>query len=368
MKPLALGIVGSLCFVAGIGRSDDVLQLNAEAVLVNEFIYEEAPFPSCHASTIAETPAGLVAAWFGGTDEGNIDVGIWVSRHIAGAWTTPVEVANGVQHLDLRYPCWNPVLVQQPDGALYLFYKCGPSPSAWWGMLTTSADDGATWSVPHRLPEGIDGPVKNKPILLDDGTLLCGSSTEYDGWRVHFELTDDWGQTWRRIGPINDRETFHAIQPSFLQHPDGRLQILCRSQERYITTSFSDDGGLTWTEMSATTLPNPNSGIDSVTLDDGRHLLIYNHTQRGSGNPRGRSLLNLAVSDDGTIWQAAMVLENDRGEYSYPAIIQTSDGLVHMTYTWRRERVKHVVIDPQLLDPVPFDDGRWPGLPEAGIE
>jgi predicted neuraminidase len=348
--------------------ADDSQSLNADAIITNEFIYESAPFPSCHASTIAETPAGLVTAWFGGTDEGEPDVGIWVSRQVGGEWTAPVEVANGVQHFDLRYPCWNPVLVQKPEGELLLFYKCGPSPSEWWGMLTSSSDNGETWSTAIRLPEGIDGPVKNKPILLDDGTLLCGSSTEYDGWTVHFELTTDWGQTWRRVGPINDGETFNAIQPCFLQLADGRIQILCRSQEQRITTAFSEDGGLTWSEMTATSLPNPNSGIDAVTLADGRHLLIYNHTLRGSGNPRGRSLLNLAISEDGETWRAAMVLENDQGEYSYPAIIQTSDGLVHMTYTWRRERVKHVVIDPAALEPAPFEEGHWPGLPEAGAE
>ncbi len=368
MRISVLGAIGCITLSVSLAAAADGREMNAAAVQSSEFIYESAEFPECHASTIAETPAGLVTAWFGGTTEGDSDVGIWVSRQVDGEWTAPVEAANGVQHLDLRYPCWNPVLVQVPDGELLLFYKCGPSPSEWWGMLTSSGDNGETWSTAHRLPEGIDGPVKNKPILLADGTLLCGSSTEYDGWRVHFELTSDWGQTWRRIGPINDRETFHAIQPCFLQHADGRLQILCRSQEQRITTAFSDDGGLTWTEMTPTTLPNPNSGIDAVTLTDGRHLLIYNHTQRNTGSPRGRSLLNLAISEDGNVWQAAMVLENDRGEYSYPAIIQTSDGLVHMTYTWRRERVKHVVIDPAGLVPVPFENGGWPGLPEAGVE
>lgn len=368
MRNSLLTAVGIL-WTAAPCLADDPKALNADAVIANEFIYDSAPFPSCHASTIVETPAGLVTAWFGGTDEGEPDVGIWVSRQVDGQWTTPVEVANGVQHRDLRYPCWNPVLVQVPcGGELLLFYKCGPSPSEWWGMLTSSTDHGVTWSMAHRLPEGIDGPVKNKPILLDDGTLLCGSSTEYDGWTVHFELTRDWGRTWQRVGPINDRETYHAIQPCFLKLADGRLQILCRSQERYITTAFSEDGGLTWSEMTPTTLPNPNSGIDSVTLTDGRHLLLYNHTQRNSGSPRGRSLLNLAVSDDGETWHAALVLENDQGEYSYPAIIQTSDGLVHMTYTWRRERVKHVVIDPAAIEPVPFENGGWPGLPEAGAE
>ncbi|MGD9855384.1 MAG: exo-alpha-sialidase, partial [Planctomycetaceae bacterium] len=221
----------------------------SEGVVTSEFIYTEAPFAECHATTIAETPRGLVAAWFGGSHESNPDVGIWVARHIDGQWTPPVEVANGVQHTTLRYPCWNPVLYQVTGGPLLLFYKVGPNPRQWWGMLTESTDSGATWSFPRRLPESIDGPVKNKPVLLGDGRLICPSSTEFDGWRVHFEITSDAGKTWERIGPINDGKTFNAIQPSVLIHKDGRLQVLCRSREGNVVTSSSNDGGLTWSEM-----------------------------------------------------------------------------------------------------------------------
>lgn len=336
-------------------------------MLKSEFIYTEASFPECHASTIAETPSGLVAAWFGGQHEKNPDVGIWVSRHVDGEWTPPVEVANGVQHTDLRHPTWNPVLFQMPDGPLLLFYKAGPDPRTWWGMLTESTDGGETWSHPCRLPETIDGPVKNKPELIGD-QLICPSSTEYDGWRVHFEITKDAGKTWRRIGPINDGKEFNAIQPSILIHDKDKLQVLCRSREGSIVTSWSEDGGETWGEMERTVLPNPNSGTDAVTLTDGRHLLVYNHTQRHSGNPRGRNLLNLAISDNGVDWQAALVLENTpQMEFSYPAIIQTQDGLVHITYTWDRKRVKHVVVDPKKLKLQPIVDSKWPGLPDAGV-
>jgi len=309
-----------------------------------EFLYGEVPFPSCHASTIEETPTGLVTAWFGGTAEKNPDVGIWVSRLTAKGWTDPVEVANGIQHNQLRYPTWNPVLFQQPNGPLQLYYKCGPSPSTWWGMLTNSTDGGETWSFPRRLPEGIDGPVKNKPILLADGTLLCGSSTEYQGWRVHFEKTKDFGKTWSRIDAINDGKTFGVIQPTILTHKDGRLQILCRAKNGgKIVTSFSGDQGETWGKLEAIDLPNPNSGIDAVTLQDGRHLVVYNHT------PRGRSPLNIAISNDGKTWTNALTLESEPGEYSYPAVIQTNDGKIHTTYTWKRERIKHVVVDPTSL-------------------
>ncbi|MCA9024308.1 MAG: exo-alpha-sialidase [Planctomycetaceae bacterium] len=333
---------------------------------MSEFIYLEAPFPECHASTIAQTPIGLVTAWFGGQHEKNPDVGIWVSRHVDGEWTAPIEVANGVQHTTLRHPCWNPVLFQMPAGPLMLFYKVGPDPRTWWGMLMTSTDGGATWSHPCRLPETIDGPVKNKPELIGD-RLICPSSTEYDGWRVHFEVTTDGGKTWERIGPINDGKTFNAIQPSLLIHDKDTYQVLCRSKEGSILTSWTHDGGQTWSEMERTVLPNPNSGTDAVTLTDGRHLLVYNHTQRNSGNPRGRNLLNVAVSENGTDWQAALILENTpKEEFSYPAVIQTPDGLVHITYTWDRKRVKHVVVDPKKLKLDPIVDGKWPGLPEAG--
>jgi YD repeat-containing protein len=311
-------------------------------VVKAELIYETAPFPQCHASTIEETKDGLIAAWFGGTYEKHPDVGVWMSRFDGKHWSAPVEVANGVQDEKTRYPCWNPVLFQPEKGPLLLFYKVGPSPSTWWGMMKTSDDQGATWSKAVRLPEGILGPIKNKPIAVN-GVILCGSSTEHEGWRVHFEWTADLGKTWERTEAINDGRTFGAIQPTLLTHADGRIQALCRSQQGKVVETFSTDGGKTWSELAATSLPNSNTGIDGVTLRDGRQLLVYNHT------PRGRSPLNVAISKDGRSWQAAVVLENQPGEYSYPAVIQSDDGLVHITYTWKRQRVKHVVVDPEKL-------------------
>jgi predicted neuraminidase len=314
-----------------------------QAITKEEFIFESAPFPSCHASTLVETKEGIVAAWFAGTRERNPDVGIWISRHDRKGWSPVVEVASGLQENGERFPCWNPVLFQPRRGPLLLFYKVGPSPSRWWGMLTTSTDGGHTWSKPRRLPDGILGPIKNKPVQLKDGTLLCGSSTEHAGWQVHMEMTDDFVTTWNKTEALNDTKEFAAIQPAILVHPSGKIQILCRSEQKRITESWSFDGGRTWTAMQATTLPNPNSGIDAVMLTRGRALLVYNHTEKG------RSPLNVAISEDGKTWQSALVLEDQPGEYSYPAVIQTADGLVHITYTWKRVRIKHVVLDPRKL-------------------
>lgn len=317
--------------------------------LQREWIYEQAPFPECHASTLAETPQGIVAAWFGGTREKNPDVGIWLSSRAEKQWTVPVEVATGVQADGKRFPCWNPVLFQVPKGDLLLFYKVGPSPSTWWGMLKRSKDGGKTWSVAERLPDGIAGPIKNKPVLLSSGVLLCPSSSEDNNWRVHFEQTSDWGKTWQKSAPINDGVTDGAIQPSVLFHPGGRLQALCRSQKSgFVWETWSTDGGKTWSPLAKTTLPNPNSGTDAVTLKDGRQVLVYNPVSPEPGKWGGlRTPLDVAISDDGKTWKSIARLENEPGEYSYPAVIQTADGLVHITYTWKRQRIRHVVIDPK---------------------
>ena len=360
-------VVASL-IVALLSATSAPFAAEPPGVVLREFLYEAAPYPECHASTIVETPAGLVAAWFGGTEEKHPDVGIHVSRQIGGRWNEAVEVANGIQYSlpdgsTHRHPTWNPVLFQQPAGPLLLFWKCGPSPDTWWGLIAESNDHGATWSEPRRLPEHIDGPVRNKPLLLSDGTLLCGSSTEFDGWRIHFESTRDGGRTWQRTPVINDGKTTSAIQPTLLKHPDGRIQALCRDQNNNgsILSTSSQDGGKSWSELTAIHLPNPNSGIDAVSLADGRHLLVYNHTRRSEGEPRGREMLNVAISDDGDHWKPVMTLDReDRAEFSYPAVIQSSDGLVHITWTWKRQRIRHQVLEPQALVVGEFADGAWP--------
>ena len=320
-------------------------------IMTQEFIFEQASFESCHASTIEQIPGGLIAAWFGGTHEKNKDVEIWVSRKFNGIWSEPVSVANGIQHKDKRYPCWNPVLFKYPDGPLMLFYKVGTSPTEWWGELKTSDDCGITWSTSCRLPEDILGPIKNKPVLMDDGRLICPSSTEHNGWRVHFEITYDKGRTWKIVGPLNDASEYNVIQPSILTYENGKMQILCRSKENYVISSWSNDGGYTWSKLVPTELPNPNSGTDAVTLKNGLQLIIYNHSKREDNKWGGpRTPLNLAVSKDGINWKQVLTLEDQQGEYSYPAIIQGKDGYIHITYTYKREKVKYIKLDPAKLD------------------
>ena len=315
---------------------------------------ENRPTPQCHASTIAETPNGLVAAWFAGTREKHADVGIRVSRLVKGEWTASIEVADGSEGEEKEYPCWNPVLFQPKNGPLMLFYKVGPTPSRWWGVLLVSEDNGRTWGNRRKLGKDdkighLIGPVKNKPIQLVDGTILCPSSTEHKGWRVHFEATQDFGKTWKVIGPINDGKEFGAIQPSILTYADGRMQVMCRSKQNVVAQSESKDGGKTWGKKTASMLPNPNAGTDAVTLKDGRQLIVYNHTIRGLKFPSGRNMLNVAISSDGKSWKPTLTLERAKGEYSYPAVIQAKDGKVHITYTYLRQSIKHAVLDSEKL-------------------
>ena len=327
------------------------------AVVASVFIYEDATFPAAHASTVAETSDGLVASWFSGSEEGAPDVSIWVSRHDGAGWSDPVEVADGRQLDGSRHPCWNPVLFQPSGGPLLLFYKTGPNPREWWGLVRTSTDQGRTWSDAIELPSGVLGPIRAKPVELEPGTMIAGSSTEHDGWVVHMEwfTTDsqverEWQQalgstgSWRKTSALNDPEEFAAIQPTILVHSPTELQILCRSRQGLITQVWSTDGGRSWSQMIATGLANPSAGIDAVRLADGRFLLVYNPTTRGRRN------LAVAVSEDGRTWRLAATLEDAESEYSYPAMIQTRDGLVHVTYTWRRERIKHVVLDPEQIN------------------
>lgn len=311
-----------------------------------EFVFEKGPTPSCHASTLCLMAGGeVLAAWFGGKEEGAVDVAIWLSRRTAGRWSAPVKVAaaSGV-------PCWNPVLFRTSRGATLLFYKAGTSPETWSGLLRRSTDDGRTWGDPTLLPPGILGPIKNKPFELPDGTLVCGTSVEsYQSWGCWVERTPDEGRTWTKHGPILvPANPYGTIQPAIFGTQDGRLAMLCRSRGLHqMVRATSRDGGRSWTPAEPIDLPQNNSGLDAVHLKDGRSVVLYNHTTRG------RTPLNLAVSGDrGKTWKPGPVLETAPGEYSYPAIIQAPDGTIHFTYTWRRERVRYGTLLPSDLPDV----------------
>ena len=394
------------------------------AIVKDEFLYEHTFFPEAHASTIVETKKGdLVSAYFGGTHERDPDVCIYVNIKKKGEkqWGAPILAADGVFAVNdanaalggmsgindsttlasagpvktlseekgfitydyitktsrvalptnlKRKSCWNPVLYEMPNGDLWLFFKIGSTVGDWAGWMTKSKDGGRTWSDKEPLPKNFLGPIKNKPVLVN-GRLLCGSSTENNGWRFHMEILDLSDGLWKTDKPVKDLNwkyipvesteaiktddnkphPIDCIQPSVLQLKDGRLQVLMRTHNARLATSFSSDNGDTWTPVTLSEVENNQSGTDAVTLKDGRHVLIYNNfatlplTKKGPRTP-----ISIALSDDGEHWQHALTLEDSPiDQYSYPAIIEGKNGHLYCVYTWRRQRVAFKEIDLKKL-------------------
>ena len=327
-----------------------ISEVNAQIKLhkVSEkMVYVSPPFKECHASTIVEVEKNrfLIAA-FGGSKEGNKDVSIWLSKNLDNNWLKPKMIDTGTSSDGIDYPCWNPVLFKSRSGKLTLFYKVGPSPREWWGMYKTSSDNGKNWSSSTRLPNGILGPIKNKPIQLENGTIISPSSTEIKNeeglsWKIHVEMSDDDGANWKKI-PIDQKTKFDVIQPSVLIHDEGKLQLLCRSRNNSLMQAYSDDNGHKWGKVTRTKLPNPNSGTDAITLKNGYHLLVYNPLKNGGDD---RKKLSVAVSKNGIDWEDQIILEEKKGfEFSYPAVIESSDGKIHISYTYDRKNIKHVIL------------------------
>lgn len=334
----------------------------------HEFVFaDERPFESCHASTLLVLPSGdVLVAWFGGTREGADDVAIWLSARRQGVWSAPVKVAD-----EGPFPHWNPVLFRGKHGEIYLYYKIGKPITHWKTSFLVSHDEGMSWSEPRELVEGDlsggRGPVKNKPIVLQDGTWAAPASYEEKLWDAFVDLSYDEGKTWERsqwvplkraepaepsAAPEQQEQPASAnelppvppaslsgkgvIQPTLWESRPGRVHMLLRSSAGYVYRSDSDDSAKTWSEAYPTSLPNNNSGIDLVALTDGRLALVYNPVSQNWG-PRTPLALSLSA-DNGATWPDTFVLEDTPGEYSYPAIVAEGN-VAHITYTWKRERI-----------------------------
>lgn len=323
---------------------------NAQRIVDSMFLYYEAPFPSCHAATIAETRSGeLVAAFFGGSWEGCKDVCIWMCRKEkkASQWSAPEVIADGKIDDTTQHPCWNPVLFQMPgkNQPLMLWYKTGIYIKDWVGHKLMSMDGGRTWSHPVDLVELL-GPIKNKPIMYQK-RIICPTSWENGNiWHVRFEYCD-WkgrGFDWKMTHPETP-DSIRSIQPTILVHKDGTLQALCRTKEGFLSVTYSYDNGTNWTSEVLTDIEHNNSGIDAMTLKDGRFAMVYNPVPLDKDSEFGpRTPLVLALSKDGLHWDNVLTLEDQPGEYSYPSIIQGKDKSLHIVYTWNRKRIKYVKV------------------------
>jgi len=304
-------------------------------------IFEPGPFGQCHASTVVRLAGGrYLAAWFGGTKEGASDVSIHGAvREPVGEWSPPVQWARVCDS-----PHWNPVLFAPRDGTVMLFFKEGPRCDRWRTWVTRSLDSGGSWEAPVEVVPGDvggRGPVKNKPVVLSDGSWLAPNSLEDGGrWRVLTDRSADGGRTWSAgpevamDGAVVSGEG--AIQPTLWESAPGCVHMLTRSSCGFICRSDSGDYGSTWSQLEPTSLPNNNSGIDLDRSPDGAILLAYNRVSKNWGP---RTPLSLAVSsDNGATWKDACDLETAAGEYSYPAVIATPEGFAG-TYTWKRASI-----------------------------
>ncbi len=304
-------------------------------------IFDKPPTPSCHASTIVEVEKGrLIAAWFGGKDEGAKDVQIYLARFDGEKWGKPDVVGT-----EPGQPTWNPVLFLTKKKTLHLWYKAGPNPMSWTGYLRTSTDGGKTWSKPAMLPAGFYGPVRAKPIQVGDAILAGTSLESHNCWTPYVDISTDDGLTWTRSAPFGVEGKFAQIQPTLFHVPGGRTPkavALMRSKEpRKICRAESVDGGKTWTAAEATELLNPSSGIDVARTGPEELFLIYNPSTIL------RTPISLARSaDDGKTWMKVHDLENGVGEFSYPAMIVSEAGKLEITYTFNRKHIKHETVDP----------------------
>ena len=303
---------------------------------------EDEPFAQCHASSIVRTrDDSFIVAWFAGTAERNNDVGIWISKGTPDHWSVPVEIAKVREH-----PHWNPVLFNTPGGRLILFFKVGETIGEWETWYMVSNDDGNTWSRAQELvpgDRGGRGPVRNKPIVLSDGTWLAPASDEKGGlWNAFVDRSEDQGRSWTATPFIPmDRDIITGegvIQPALWESSPGIVHMLLRSSAGAICRSDSKDYGKTWSPVYKTSLPNNNSGIDLTQLEDGRLVLAYNPV---SGNWAPRTPLAAAVSaDNGVTWSEPDTLDSGESEdeFSYPSILHYGD-TVAGTYTWKRQRI-----------------------------
>ncbi|MDP3070191.1 MAG: sialidase family protein [Opitutaceae bacterium] len=317
---------------------------------------------SAHGSALCALPSGdLLAVWYGGTREGAADVALFTARRAAGTdhWTAPrlaVDRISAQDELERSIKkIGNAVVFPDASGTLWMIYVT-VSMGGWSGSalnVKTSPDEGRTWTASRRLTLNpflnLSTLVRNKPIHASDGRI---------GLPVYHEMALKFPQMlWLTPGPgggVGDYRMRNLaaetglIQPTLVALGDDRVLMMLRDRrpDRRMHTAYSEDNGWTWSEAVPSDLPNPDSALDALRLADGRILMVYNHAHRGREN------LRIAVSGDGgRRWVAGPVLESAAGrEFSYPSLAEDHGGRIHVTYTWQRERIKHVEFNLAWLD------------------
>jgi predicted neuraminidase len=296
----------------------------------------------CHCATLVELRDGdLLAAWFAGSFETAPDQAIYAAyfQTRPSRWMPPTIIVDTPGHADGQ-----PVLYAHPRGALWLFFVTNAGQDWKTAQLKlTQSFDQVHWDTPRVLNDRPGLMFRSKPLTLPDGSLVLPVYDEIH-WQSMAMISADGGKSWRLGQPIVTPAG--NIHPCLVSLSDGRLLAFLRTggEGGWIWQTTSDDGGWTWHEARPTRFPNPNAGIDLIRLHTGHLALAFNDS------PRRRTPLCVALSDDeGRTWNARRNLEDGDAEFSYPTLLQTSDGNIHCVYTYRRETIQHVVFDESWL-------------------
>lgn len=309
-----------------------------------------------HCATITEMADGaLMAAWYAGSREGATDVAILSAVHRNGIWYEPRIIAQFTDH-----SVGQPVFLPRPQGEVWLFFVIinglvhrsrlprafdSVSPvSGWRGaqpFCQHSTDNGKTWGAPQQIMDYQGLMFRSRPLILPGRIIL--PVYDENTWQSRMLLSDDDGNTWQLTHPISTPPG--NIQPSLARLSDGRLLAYLRTggSGGWIWRSTSCDGGETWETPTPTNLPNPNSGIDLLRLQSGKLVLAYNPSHNE------RTPLWVALASEDEDWQDGYPLEEGTGEFSYPALLQATDGMIHLVYTYKRQTIYHARLSEAWL-------------------
>lgn len=328
----ALRIFFIFIFITICNANDLKIKKISSELILNQNEYN---LKDSHAPTILSLKSKILVAWFAGEKEGDKSVGIWFSEKIGNKWAKAKKIVGTGNE-----PCWNPVLFQLKNGRILLFYKKGFDIKTWKSKYIFSDDEGMTWSEEISLDNNLYGPVKNKPIYINNEDILFGTSSESDGWKVSFSVTKNL-LDWKINTPNISNNEILTIQPTLLLYKNGTIQALSRTQNARLAETWSFDKGKSFSNIVLTDIQSTNSGIDGLVLSNGTALLVLNAITEKNY----RNKLIILSSKDGKIWKDFLVLENHiSGQYSYPSIIQDNKGMIHIVYTYDRKNIKHVEI------------------------
>mmetsp|Transcript_16241 Transcript_16241/g.47674 ORF Transcript_16241/g.47674 Transcript_16241/m.47674 type:complete len:390 (-) Transcript_16241:129-1298(-) len=323
------------------------------------------PFPSSHGSMVEQlgTDGSLVMAWFSGSGEGQDGVSIVLAQlpaeevHEGGVWSNATAISTRP-----GYSNQNPVLHFEPDatgqGWLHVFHSQQPadqgeSNSTIWYLKSTVDGDPACfgeWSSATEIFSEPGSYVRNRIVQELDGSWLLP---------MYYSLHGDGGTDYSHIKTLPGNggdpsapgdwidvdlpRSDNLVQPTTVRVREGEALLTSYYRDkrsRRVYVSHSADDGSTWTPARRTTLPNNDAAIEAWTMRSGCIVMVLN-PQTNSRDP-----LSIILSKDGgRTWPYQRVLEYEDGtqEFSYPSVREdrTLDGVIHVSYTYKRETIKY---------------------------